>query len=403
MGNKPSTSTTISTSLPPNTLTPKNTLTLLTYNVWFDSFHFDERMQHIIHETLALNPDICCFQEVLPQFASALHSNAELNEKYVMSSFITSGYGTMTLARRELSPSFEMVEFPSHMGRSLLKTTVMVNNVHVGVGNVHLESLNTEKTRKKQLEICQKSLKKYDVSLLVGDFNFCSERNFHIVPNQPLENDVLQKVLPEYVDVWPMLHDVGLSLDSNTEEKDMGYTFDSNVNKMIPVVERMRYDRVLVRCGKHSISKCRPEEIVLVGVEPLRISSVDGEQVWPSDHFGLSATFQFHEGGIDMPKQAKMDEYEIDIEDAPPIPPQTDFSTVSVVRDRPPISLSDIQVKQSQLETGNDTIVTTRDGSRYVEKIDKESGKVTTELVGNVSKTCIKCGTPLGFQLEVRN
>ena len=266
----------------------KKIFRVLTYNVWFDSFHFDERMQHIIHETLALNPDICCFQEVLPQFASALHSNAELNEKYVMSSFTDSGYGTITLARKSLLPSFETVEFPSHMGRSLLKTTVMVNSVRVGVGNVHLESLANEDRRREQLVISEQSLRDYDISVLVGDFNFCSERNFFFEANKPLENEVLKEVLPNYVDGWPYVH------KSNIESKRlMGYTFDSEVNKMFRKTEQMRYDRVLTRCNKDI---CKLSDMALVGVLPLKLEEIESpstsmDQVWPSDHFGLLATF----------------------------------------------------------------------------------------------------------------
>ena len=278
---------------------------VLTYNVWFDSFAFSSRMQFIIDKTLELQPDVCCFQEVLPAFVTRLQNHPKLNEIYVMSPFAISGYGTMTLARRELSPRFYSIEFPTRMGRSLLKTVCVVNGVDIAIGNVHLESMASEQLRRQQLTICQKFLKKYTSAILVGDFNFCSERNFHThnSAKTPLENDVLQQVMPSYVDVWPFLHDM-----SPEGERDLGYTFDSEVNHMISHPERMRYDRVMARCGAGRQGGGRggasgesevmvPSEIVRLGVQPLEASSSMSQtqaqpQVWPSDHFGLLATFR---------------------------------------------------------------------------------------------------------------
>lgn len=259
-------------------------LTVLTYNVWFDSFEFATRMKFIIDETMKIQPDVCCFQEVLPQLNTMLLEHEELNKLYAISPFATTGYGNITLVRKTLSPRFSTTEFPSsYMGRSLLKAVFAVNGADIAIGNVHLESLNSEKEREKQLQISERSLRQYQLSLLVGDFNFCSERNFRIVPNQPLENDVLSKVLPEYVDVWPLLH---------AEEKDrQGYTFDSEVNKMISRPERMRYDRVLIR----GVGTCRgvsPSDISLVGVDAIIMPAKLPTAVWPSDHFGLLASFK---------------------------------------------------------------------------------------------------------------
>ena len=281
-----------STNPKDNSVALKN-FKVLTYNVWFDSFEFNSRMQCIIDQTLELQPDVCCFQEVLPAFAAMLQDHTELNKLYVMSPFTASSYGTMTLARREVSPRFDTIEFPSHMGRSLLKTVCVVNGSSIAIGNVHLESLGNEKLRRKQLIICEDALKRYSSSILVGDFNFCSERNFHIVPNAPLENDVLQQVLPSYVDVWPSLHQSLLH-----GEQAVGYTFDSEVNKMFTKNERMRYDRVMARCvqgGGDAAGEggglVAPSEIALVGVQALQTAA--GEpRVWPSDHFGLLVSFQ---------------------------------------------------------------------------------------------------------------
>ena len=374
--------------------------TVLTYNVWFDSFEFSSRMQFIIDKTLELQPDVCCFQEV---FVTMLQNHPELNKFYVMSPFAISGYGTMTLARRELSPRFDSIEFPSMMGRSLLKTVCVVNGVDIAIGNVHLESLANEDTRKEQLVISEKLLNVYTSAIVVGDFNFCSERNYRDTPKTPLENAVLQQVMPSYVDVWPFLH--GMSPEG---ERDLGYTFDSEVNHMISHPERMRYDRVMARCGAGRQGGGRggasgesevmvPSEIVRLGVQPLEASSSMSQtqaqpQVWPSDHFGLLTTFQMHTGGLDGRQQQETTRAE---EDAPPVPPAYPS------KKRPVVSLSDIQGQHKTLATGGDTIITRRDGTRYVECINKVTGVVSQQVVGNVSQSCSQCGVALGFQLVV--
>lgn len=259
-----------------------STLKVLTYNVWFDQFHYTTRMASIIDRTLKLQPDVCCYQEVLPQFFSMLMAHEDLNRLYDISPFSPNRYGNVTLARKDLNPQFMTTEFPTRMGRKLLKTVCTVNGFNVAIGNVHLESLASEKFRKEQLIICEKSLRKYPCAVLVGDFNFCSEQNFHNDSSYPLENDVLQAVMPSYVDTWQELR------QGSSGNNDVGYTFDSDVNTMIKSVERMRYDRIIYRSSNGRLC---PEEIEIQGNDPIL------DHVWSSDHFGVLATFRLETGG----------------------------------------------------------------------------------------------------------
>ena len=367
---------------------PIKNVRILTYNVWFDSYAFDDRMKYIIDTTLEHKPHVCCFQEVLPAFASMLMNHAELKEIYEFSSFRTNGYDTMTIALKELSPRFENVSFPTNMGRSLLKTICQVNSTSVAIGNVHLESLSSERTRRKQIVICRKELEKYDTSILVGDFNFCSERNFHQIPNVPLENNVLEEVMPNYVDMWPHLR------QKNGKEKEMGYTFDSHINKMISNEERMRYDRVLFRSRRSEGNEIfKPTDISLLGVRALEKGSDSLSQVWPSDHFGLLATFEILSDGLDVSAE--------NIEDSscpPPMPSTYNHNKLK----GPQVTDAEINDKRQKLVAGTTTVVTKRDGTRYVERTDERTGEVFTELVGKASHSCPQCGKEMGFQIDVR-
>ena len=126
---------------------------------------------------------------------------------------------------------FSFTDFEnSNMGRHLLAMSCEIDGKgksrNVNVGCVHLESLNYAKIRKEQLRACN-SLLPPGRSILVGDFNFCSERNYD--GSLPLENDCLSDVIPSYQDVWQKL-----------KPGDKGYTFDSQINKMLRKFEQAR-------------------------------------------------------------------------------------------------------------------------------------------------------------------
>ena len=105
-------------------------------------------------------------------------------------------------------------------------------------------------------------------SLLMGDFNFCSTN----------ENE--NKNIPsDFIDVWAQLR-----------PDDHGWTEDTQINIMRYNQKRkhkqVRFDRILLHQGS-AADTWVPSEIELLGLEPLP-SLPD---IWPSDHFGLWATF----------------------------------------------------------------------------------------------------------------
>jgi len=100
---------------------------------------------------------------------------------------------------------------------------------------------------------------------------------------KPLENQNIISFFPPragWIDVWSSLH-----------PSEKGYTFDSMVNKMLSLFEQMRYDRVLFR-STHSVWV--PEKITMIGTNQIRElkSQENGNPLFPSDHFGLVATFK---------------------------------------------------------------------------------------------------------------
>jgi endonuclease/exonuclease/phosphatase family metal-dependent hydrolase len=251
---------------------PLTELSVLTWNVWFDRVEYRRRMEHILLVTLEKRPDVACFQEVLQEFADMVSGHPLVRELYHVSPFASPSYGVLTMVKKIHNAKFSFVDFPTSMGRELLKASFEKDQHRVEVGNVHLESLSSERTRAEQLRICAKELGRAPLSLLVGDFNFCSERNFRQIPGAPLENEVLKATLPDFVDLWKHIARPSEAAtkgpDENEEQANdstpkkgtgrrvslesalQGYTFDSLANPMITHEERMRYDRIMVKLGE---------------------------------------------------------------------------------------------------------------------------------------------------------
>jgi hypothetical protein len=193
------------------------------------------------------------------------------------------GYGVVIISNNpDLIPDrFTLCDFPSMMGRKLLTAHFNVHGKRLAVGNVHLESLDSAKTRQKQLKISNAELTSNgDSCFLMGDFNFDDKRNFHL-SSTPLENDMMRETLSGWKDTWEHL--------KPTED---GKTFDSVENKMIAPwhkLERMRYDRIMYRS-----EDWEAKHIDLAGVEPFTELPGRDKKILPvvvSDHFGLVAEY----------------------------------------------------------------------------------------------------------------
>ncbi|RYH20980.1 hypothetical protein EON65_21835 [archaeon] len=282
-------------------------LSVLTWNIWFDSFEKAARYGGVIGIISSLNPDVVCLQEVTTSFIRLL-KDSSLPSIYSISDNLTGStiipYGTLTLVKTELLATFRFVDFPSRMYRKLLTAEIPHPHGKIVVGNVHLESLSNHPTREAQLQICQKVFQPYPFFVLVGDFNFCSYRNY-CPESSVLENDSLQRILPGSHDMWLDIHDPTV---------DPGYTFEGGVNPFIPnKKETMRYDRIVYHdqgCAK----PWRAQSIEIIGNAPLTDGELtssptnpgspppqprskkillgsDAVDLYPSDHYGLIGRF----------------------------------------------------------------------------------------------------------------
>lgn len=259
------------------TARPEATLTVATWNVWFDRQYMEQRYGALLRTLLAKAPDVVGLQEVVPALADALRTHKAVSALYEVSPNEINSYGCLLLARRALRPQFSELELPTQMGRTLLIANLTAQP-STAVATVHLESLDSERVRQEQLAVAERALGGTAHAVLMGDFNFDATRTWgewrdEDMARKPhkLENAGLARLLPHFVDAWPAVRGA-----------EPGLTFDGANNPYVrDPGERMRYDRVMAR-------GLRPVRIELLGEPDLSLPAE--ENPVPSDHFGLYAT-----------------------------------------------------------------------------------------------------------------
>jgi len=280
-------------------------ITVVTYNVCFESDFFDQRCEQIFQLLQCQKVDIVCLQEVVPNFLEKLKKEPWVQDYYYLSNDridpTLSLYGSILLTT--IPPkALRRWQLPSTMGRDCLEAEFIINNQTFSFATIHLESLDYPQKRKEQLISVSHILLSFPSAVILGDFNFDSSQDYsHLETKRDMirrgmpidqvesmllsgelkENDILKSHpnLSEYSDVW--------SESGLVPPTEKGYTYDSEKNKMIRGYERVRYDRILLR-SKY----WEPKAISLIGDQAVPPCKVGGAVVFPSDHFGLIMTLE---------------------------------------------------------------------------------------------------------------
>ena len=240
-------------------------LRVATYNVWFDPYENERRRRAVFEILEAEEVDVIALQEVTAPFLSALLSCPWVRTEYEVSRLRfdeTLRYDVVMLSRL---PVRQFVAHPlsSSMGRRLHMVTLETQHGELLVAGSHLESMKEmTATRLVQIGECEPVLCAAPAAVWMGDFNAAPDTE---------EDGLLRR---NFQDLWPLL--------LNGEP---GYTRDTTRNAMLARVKddrHQRIDRILARGAA-----LRAESIRMVGTEPL----AGGDEVFPSDHFGLVADF----------------------------------------------------------------------------------------------------------------
>ena len=244
-------------------------LTAITYNVWFDGSTSEPRTPKLLDLVADKKADIIAFQEVESWFIKALEGDDRFKHYHfsVERGWFNSVKGGLLVLTQQKNKRHQYTPLPSEMDRGFLYVETVIDGVPICIVNVHLESLlNDTALRIKQLNVIFKETSNCKDMILLGDFNFG-------------DNDAENKVInSDYLDAWRQL-----------KPNDRGYTWDveqSNLAKQnaFPLEGSRRLDKVYIK-GNSLI----PKEIGIIGNHSFTTPS--GQRLFPSDHFGLSASF----------------------------------------------------------------------------------------------------------------
>ena len=236
-------------------------LTLVTYNIWNDTKHAEQRYLAIAELLSRRAPDIMVFQEVTPTALDVLVAQEWIRDRYLRATVVggdTGNYGMLMLSRLPIS-RVTYTRLPTRQSRGFLQADLVLNGNRTVVCCVHLDSgKSSSRLRGWQLHRIFGALKTVEDAVVLGDFNMRNTEN--------------SRIAAPYQDVWPALR----------PDKD-GFTEDTSINLMrYDMKDRhrhVRFDRVLIK-GRHWAAA----EIELLGTEPI---SDDLPRVFPSDHFGV--------------------------------------------------------------------------------------------------------------------
>jgi endonuclease/exonuclease/phosphatase family metal-dependent hydrolase len=212
--------------------------------------------------------DLMALQEAQPWFMARLQKEEWIKDYKIAQPKTKSGEPCelCVLSKIPLEKVIYL-ELPGRLGRGALIVRCKIGGRSVALATVHLESfLEDGPVRAKQLEAVFPKLKDADDAVLLGDFNFGDGEK---------ETASLEK---SFTDLWNALH-----------PKEPGYTWDKEASPMalqgsFPDEKSRRLDRILVRSGYW-----KAKDISLLGDHPVSEKEKD---LFPSDHFGLTATLE---------------------------------------------------------------------------------------------------------------
>lgn len=244
-------------------------LVLVTYNIWFGEYLWEERIAALLDQVSACRPDVIALQEVTPRQLEHILANAWICRNFWVSDVegaTLDPHGVLLLSRLPLR-GLVLHELPSEKDRKLLLGELAIASRAVCLGNLHLESsASATPLRLAQLDRVLYSIKGARHRILAGDFNF-----------DPVQKPEQARVESHYLDLWEALRG-----------EEPGYTEDTDINRMRLLhknkEKQVRFDRILLRSD---IPGWRPESVRLIGTQPI---SPDLPEVFPSDHFGLAGS-----------------------------------------------------------------------------------------------------------------
>ena len=256
-------------------------LKILTYNVWFDSYNWDNRCKAIFEICEEKSPDVICFQEVTNDFLNLLLSLKFIKDNYYITfppNQLKNWYDVIILTKFKCNAY--VVPFISRMGRKLIYICIQNNTTEIiKIGTVHLESMNNSMIRENQLissfnildskeieNICFKNTHNF----LLGDFNFSEKENKFIYENN-------------YTDVGLEILNKEINKSKNMDDKN-NYWKKWCTMKEMKGYPAWRPDRITYKTTSKTFTV---KHFEIVGHLPIKILDKKNPVDTPSDHYGI--------------------------------------------------------------------------------------------------------------------
>lgn len=160
-----------------------DSLTVMSWNVYFDDISDKTRYENIIKTILKTDPDIICLQEVTDQFINQLSNNRQL-KKYTFNNIQgNKNYRNITLSKIKPIQS-GIIKLSSNMNREAPFIKIQLNHNPLSIINLHLDSMpNDTALRIVQLKQVLQYTKNKNQLLLCGDVNFGNHDKENIFVN----------------------------------------------------------------------------------------------------------------------------------------------------------------------------------------------------------------------------
>ena len=244
-------------------------LSFLSLNIWFDNEDWPARFELILDQIREVDPDIIGLQEVIQREDldnQAMQIADSLGYYYYFDSVDDEGrstrFGNAIVSRYPIEESnFRALE-PLDAYRKAVHTRISVDGNELDVYNTHLhnpgDATETRKTQIRNMLDFIDETSTSDLVFVTGDFN----------ANPDWEE--MEVMYERFIDIYPLFHENHLDPEHSTLNYHLGHS-------------QRRIDYVFFE--EKSSDFLTPVSAEIVLDEP------DENDVYPSDHFGVLATF----------------------------------------------------------------------------------------------------------------
>ncbi|KAH3756935.1 endonuclease/exonuclease/phosphatase family protein [Pelomyxa schiedti] len=304
-----SSSSSSASSSPSPSPSGRRTISVVTYNVWFEDYFRGLRTQRLLDLVAERDPDVVVLEEMTKESLAVLRSHKWFQAGgYWLSDAVGDtwgGRGTygVVVASRLPIDTLSIRKVPTVMGRKLVVASVRLPHSEgselMCIVGCHLESTSEcGETRTAQLRAAISHSKNFPHTIILGDTNINNEEEASVLfrtPSTPTPTSTsatsastTPASTPSQAENSSTFVDVWKAFAQATGSSDPGLTRFPVLSPPFEPREPRRLDRVFAR-------NLRIVHAEVFGKEPIPMELTPGAEkpVLPSDHYGFHCTLSF--------------------------------------------------------------------------------------------------------------